>query len=82
MLREFIEWTGWTMGETYMVLGVPLILGGGALIAWLVGRFSKKWSNRIGGFVLLSLIAWMLMAAMLWEEPMYVCAVCAPLVTA
>jgi len=72
MLREFIEWTGWTMGETYMVLGVPMILGGGVIVALIVGRFSEKWGNRIAGFALLSLFAWMLMAAMLWKEPMYV----------
>ena len=69
MLHDLIVYAGWSQGETYMVLGVPLILGSTLVGGFVADHWSRAWANRISGYGLLLLVGWAVFALMLWSKP-------------
>lgn len=61
--------SAWTLGEWYSVVGTGtvLVIGG---IAWLVGRFSEQWGNRLAAVTLAWAFSTLVMALLMWNRPM------------
>ena len=69
MLHDLIVYAGWSMGETYMVIGVPLIFAVALIGGAVADHWSRTWANRISGYAMLMLVGWVIFALMLWNEP-------------
>lgn len=54
--------------SSYYAAATFAIVGLTAAVAWVAGRFSKKWADRIGCFGLIALVQGSILVLMIWAK--------------